>query len=172
MQIKKYIIKTLTVILSLVVALSFIAITAFFLVDMECDIRVARCYSAKLDLKALSYALEEYNKEHGAYPKSADGLKELVSPKQIIRKIKKDPWRNFYKYNYPATLNTIKSYDLYSFGKNGIDDSGKVDDLVAWTDFDCDTDGYFRYINLSILAIVFIVIFILTYKITSKFFKL
>ena len=51
------------------------------------------------------------------------------------RVLPKDAWQGDYKYVSPAKLNITKQYDLYSFGKNGIDDLGQKDDLIVLVPF-------------------------------------
>ena len=132
---------------------------------------VARCYKAKQDLRALSIAIDDYKIKTGSYPILPEGLKLLLKPVPIIKKIPNDPWLNNYKYNFPAELNSIKAYDLYSFGRNGADDKGKNDDLVAWSDFECNPgDKYRQFIILGILIIVFTLTFIGTFKLLKIIF--
>ena len=42
-----------------------------------------------------------------------------------------DLWGNPVSYKVPGTYNT-KSYDMWSWGPNGVDDSGLVDDIKNW----------------------------------------
>ncbi len=132
---------------------------------------VSRCAKAKQDLRALSVAIDNYKNKTGSYPVAPEGLKQLLNPEPIIRKISKDPWRNDYKYTFPAKLNSLKGYDLYSFGVDGKDDMGKNDDIAVWKDFECNpSDKYRPYIILGILVTIFTLTFIGVYKLAKKIF--
>jgi len=134
---------------------------------------VARCAKAKQDLRALSLAIENYKNKTGSYPVVPKGLKQLLKPEPIIRKIPNDPWLNDYKYTFPTELNSLKGYDLYSYGVDGKDDMGKNDDIVAGRDFECNpTDKYRPYIILGILITIFILTFIGIYKLAKMIFTL
>ena len=91
----------------------------------------AKVAAAKADIDAnLASALDLYEIDHGAYP---DNLEVLMEKKDgrgpYIKKSPIDPWGQPYKYTYPGTHG---DYDLYSYGKDGVDNSGEGDDAASW----------------------------------------
>jgi general secretion pathway protein G len=114
--------------------------------------RRAAVTKAKAAISALETAIAMYDGDMGTYPPT--GNAELVSglqddPDDVdwagpYMEFKQDeleggelvdPWGNPYSYvsvNGGAPTHRERSYDLYSFGPNGADDSGTGDDLVNW----------------------------------------
>ena len=92
-------------------------------------------------IESLSRALECLHHDIGRYPTDEEGLTLLVTPPERLAErwegpyLKKavplDPWEHGYVYHYPARYGN-GPFDLYSFGKNGIDDRGDKDDIVSW----------------------------------------
>lgn len=91
----------------------------------------AKRAAAKADIEAnLSSALDLYEIDHGSYPDNLDVLLEKKDGKgPYIKKKPVDPWGHTYKYVYPGTHG---DYDLYSFGKDGVDNNGEGDDITNW----------------------------------------
>ena len=107
---------------------------------------------AKTTVASLETAIAMYNRDLGAYPPT--GNAELVSalqddPNDVdwagpydefkTDELKDgqlvDPWGNPYVYvsvNGGSPQHRAKSFDLYSLGPNGTDDSGTGDDIVNW----------------------------------------
>lgn len=107
---------------------------------------------AKAMVSALETAIAMYEGDLGAYPLT--GNAELVSALQDdpddvdwsgpYMEFKQDelkndelidPWGRPYVYvsvNGGSPQHRTRSYDLYSLGPNGADDSGAVDDIVNW----------------------------------------
>ena len=107
---------------------------------------------AKTTLSALETAIAMYHTDMSAYPSTGNG--EMVKALQEdpgntdwdgpYMEFKKDeladgelldPWGTPYEYvsvNGGAPEHRTKSYDLYSLGPNGEDDSGAGDDIVNW----------------------------------------
>jgi len=93
-----------------------------------------------------SKALEAYKWDMGQYPTTLQGLGALCYCPHSNRRSHYrgpyvrcdraellDPWMNPFLYRYPGTHNP-DSFDLYSSGPDGIDDSGRPesDDIANW----------------------------------------
>ena len=91
----------------------------------------AKRAAAKADIEAnISSALDLYEIDNGSYPESLDLLMEKKNGKgPYLKKRAIDPWGHQYKYTYPGTHG---DYDLYSFGKDGVDNNGEGDDIANW----------------------------------------
>ena len=91
----------------------------------------AKRAAAKADIEAnISSALDLYEIDNGSYPESLDLLMEKKNGHgPYLKKKAIDPWGHPYKYTYPGTHG---DYDLYSFGKDGVDNSGEGDDVTNW----------------------------------------
>lgn len=91
----------------------------------------AKRAAAKADIEAnIASALDLYEIDHGSYPENIDVMMEKKEGKgPYLKKKATDPWGNPYKYTYPGTHG---DYDLYSFGKDGVDNSGEGDDVTNW----------------------------------------
>ena len=92
----------------------------------------AKRTAARADIEAnLASALDLYEIDHGSYPESLDALMEKKDGKgPYIKKKPIDPWGNPYKYAAPGAHG---DYDLSSFGKDGVDNSGEGDDVTNWS---------------------------------------
>ncbi len=97
----------------------------------------ARIEAARADIEMnIATALDLYELDNGAYPTSEEGLNALMAKPAnapdwkgpYMKKRPKDPWRNEYVYKYPGTRNV--DYDLYSYGRNGMEGGG--DDITNW----------------------------------------
>ena len=88
----------------------------------------AKVESVKSDLRVMSQALDLYRLDNNKYPSTDQGLDALINrpdnaktwPEEGYLKKKEvplDPWNN--PYNYISESN--RSYDLYSFGADGIE---------------------------------------------------
>ncbi len=91
----------------------------------------AKRAAARADIEAnIASALDLYEIDHGTYP---DNLEVLMEKKDghgpYLKKSPIDPWSHTYKYAYPGTHG---DYDLYSYGKDGVDNSGEGDDVANW----------------------------------------
>jgi general secretion pathway protein G len=91
----------------------------------------AKRAAAKADIEAnISSALDLYEIDHGSYSENLEVLLEKKDCKgPYLKKKAIDPWGHEYKYTYPGTHG---DYDLYSFGKDGVDNSGEGDDVTNW----------------------------------------
>ncbi|MBL7156754.1 MAG: type II secretion system major pseudopilin GspG [Candidatus Omnitrophica bacterium] len=97
----------------------------------------AREAAAKADIELnIGSALDLYELDNGAYPKTEEGLNALLTKPTsapnwrgpYLKKRPVDPWGNPYVYKYPGTRNV--DYDLYSYGRNGVE--GGDDDITNW----------------------------------------
>ena len=97
----------------------------------------ARTAAAQADIEAnISSALDLYELDNGSYPTTEEGMEALlVKPASAInwmgpylKKKPLDPWGNPYVYKSPGTHSV--DYDLYSYGKNGVE--GGDDDVTNW----------------------------------------
>lgn len=96
----------------------------------------AKVTAAQTQIGAFKMALDNYEIDNGAYPKSGD-LDALVNAPAntpgwkgpYIDNIPMDPWNNPYTYVYPGKHNT-NGYDLWSNGPDGR--SGTDDDITNW----------------------------------------
>jgi len=82
------------------------------------QLKDAQIRTARLDLKAVSNAVDLFHVETGNYP---DGLQQLV-PK-YIKDLHKDPWGIDYSY-----VRTGEGYDVYSYGPDKVQGGG--DDIT------------------------------------------
>ena len=101
----------------------------------------AKVSAAVTQISNLEVALDTFEVDNGYYPKSSDGLIDLVEEPSdndndewrgpyLKRLIEDDPWGNEYVYEYPGKENEY-GYDLYSTGPDGR--KGGDDDIVNWT---------------------------------------
>src|SRR3989338_7083081 len=97
----------------------------------------ARQAAARADIEAnIGSALDLYELDNGAYPTAEEGLNALLAKPQnapnwkgpYLKKRPVDPWGNPYVYRSPGTHGT--DYDLYSYGRNGVEGGG--DDITNW----------------------------------------
>ena len=96
----------------------------------------ARQAAARADVEAnISVALDLYELDSGAFPRSLDDLMREPSPAPInwsgpyLKKKPKDPWGEPYRYKFPGEHNK-GSYDLYSYGRDKTYGGG--DDVTNW----------------------------------------
>lgn len=103
-----------------------------------------RHYGALHQLGNLDRALQSFFHDVGRFPSTDEGLKALVEPSSglstwsgpYLRKDEfVDPWGVDLEYVYPAVHGSL-AFDLYSLGRNGMDDKGGGDDLSNWAYYD------------------------------------
>jgi len=96
----------------------------------------ARIAVAKADIEMnIPTALKLYELDNGAYPTTDEGLNALFAAPPsaknwkgpYLEKKPVDPWGNAYQYKSPGAHR--HDYDLYSFGKSGVEGTGNV---VNW----------------------------------------
>lgn len=122
-----------------------------------------------------------FEKDVGRYPANVEGIAALTyKPKNVMNwkgpyirnKNITDEWGNKLKYFYPSIYGS-KDFDLYSLGKNRIDNYGEVDDITNWAPL---SDKYYYpqkallkiILQLSIVVCIVIVIFFFLKKYKSK----
>ncbi|MCH7589447.1 type II secretion system major pseudopilin GspG [PVC group bacterium] len=97
----------------------------------------ARVTIAEADIKAnIATALKLYELDNGAFPSTSEGLSALLSKTAsasnwhgpYLETDITDPWGRPYHYKSPGDHR--KDYDLYSIGKDGIEESD--DDVRNW----------------------------------------
>lgn len=116
---------------------------------------------AKNEAETIALAVKAYESEFGTLPYQNSEQKTieykrlistLINSKFIDKKCNSDtiidPWGNFYKVVYDKAPNDKvqkQSVLVYSYGPNGVDDSGTNDDICSWKDF---TPSSFLYIRV------------------------
>ena len=98
----------------------------------------------KADFAQIEKALELFRFNEMRYPTTNEGLMALVkAPSSLknnhlypeegyIKALPKDPWGNPYLYLRPGVK--LKSYDLYTYGADGIEGGSKQNaDIGNWT---------------------------------------
>lgn len=97
--------------------------------------------AAKVMIKSIETALENYEMGNGFYPTTEQGLAALMTkptsapaPQDwsgpYLSDDPIDPWGHPYQYHCPSTNNNPKGYDIWSFGPDGKD--GTEDDITNW----------------------------------------
>jgi general secretion pathway protein G len=94
---------------------------------------------AKIKIKSLEFLLYVSKRSNGRYPTDAEGLgaafskkekdKDEIGESDEVRETLLDPWKRRYRYRSPG-LHNKKTYDLYSLGPDGIEDT--EDDIKNW----------------------------------------
>jgi hypothetical protein len=88
---------------------------------------------AMADLNSFKVAIQQYQMENRfRFPDMEEGLK-AISKYLNVADIPSDPWGHPYVYIHPAVYSD-QPYDLYSIGRNEIDEKGEGDDISAWKD--------------------------------------
>jgi len=100
----------------------------------------ARLTAAQTQIANFETALDAFEVDNGYYPRSAEGLLDLVERPNNAKNwrgpylrhgIPRDPWENEYVYTYPGK-NNEEGYDLMSMGLDGRVGGG--DDIINWQD--------------------------------------
>jgi general secretion pathway protein G len=90
------------------------------------DVTQSEIAVAKVQLKVLGKAVEQFHQDVGRYPTDDEGLAVLTEQPEGETKWKgpylkddmlTDPWGVAYQYHYPATQPKT-AFDLFSFGKD------------------------------------------------------
>jgi general secretion pathway protein G len=78
---------------------------------------------------SIAYVLNNYRKDTGTYPTTAQGLPALITAPEGVKNwhgpylttkvTPLDPWGNEYQYTFPG-VNNPESYDVWSRGPNGL----------------------------------------------------
>ncbi|MFA6636330.1 MAG: type II secretion system major pseudopilin GspG [Candidatus Omnitrophota bacterium] len=126
---------TLIEILLVVVIISSLA--AMIVPRMTGRSEAAKESIARADIMVnIPTALKLYELDNGTFPSSSQGLKALTEKPStppvpsnwngpyVENRSLKDPWGREYLYKYPSTRG--RDYDLYSLGKDGIDNENNI----------------------------------------------
>lgn len=99
----------------------------------------AKTKTAKTQIELLGAALDSFRLDNGRYPTTEEGLNSLREKPgnlsqwdgpYLPKPVPLDPWGNSYHYKSPGDHG---DYDLFSYGKNGIEGGEKEDqDIVSW----------------------------------------
>jgi general secretion pathway protein G len=97
----------------------------------------------KARIRIIEEALDAFKTDVGRLPYTEEGLSALITaPNKSMnwrgpyidrRDIPKDGWQHNFIYYYPSKIGHGE-FDLYSPGSNGVDESGKGDDISNWQD--------------------------------------
>lgn len=113
--------KRLIIGLLVLLLLFFLLIVLPVIVPSYRDASIVR---TQIDLKNIQLVLDKYKNKYNSYPTTEEGLGRLVSL-GLLPRFPTDPWKGIYQYK----LIDVESYQLYSFGKNTIDENGGGDDI-------------------------------------------
>jgi len=116
--------------LAIILIVLMLSVFGWFYLD-NLTINHSKVDDANNQLRIIASALERYKKEFGGYPSVEEGLGALVRPETGDRYFKDhkfilDPWRNEIVYLMEADKQFFR---LHSFGDNGRNDDGKLDDI-------------------------------------------
>lgn len=118
----------------------FILLLFYILITFSngyCD----KIYATNLNkIRLIEKSLQRFKEDVGRYPSTEEGLSSLIDmtnlkgwrgPYLPIDKVILDSWNKEFIYFYPPKYGN-KEFDLYSAGKNLIDNSGEADDITNW----------------------------------------
>ncbi len=126
--------------------LAAFAVPKLFKTAQEAKIKLAQAAVGRNG--PIATALEKYQYHMGRFPDTEEGLAALFQrPEEVDNPNYKgpyldgtieelvDPWGNPYEYRSPGEVNE-DSYDLWSWGPDGINDEGKEgsDDIKNWVE--------------------------------------
>jgi general secretion pathway protein G len=105
----------------------------------------AKVTAAKTDIQAIGTSLEMYRLDNAHYPSTLQGLEALSkrpagtpaarnwNPQGYLKSVPVDPWGTPYQYLNPGVRSGNASYDLYSFGADGVSGGeGLAADIGNW----------------------------------------
>jgi general secretion pathway protein G len=127
--------RAFTLVEMLLVLVILAVLAAIVIPKMAGRSQQAKVTAAGTQIKGFETALDMFEADTGAYPKSLDALLNEPSGVQnwkgpyLKQGIPLDPWANPYSYSYPGR-NNAKGYDLSSMGPDG--QQGGDDDIVNW----------------------------------------
>jgi hypothetical protein len=87
---------------------------------------------ARVDIRGLETAINDYYKKNHKYPTQSEGFSANF-PSEIFEGIPKDPWGNYYIYIIPGPGNN--PFGIFSYGPDGVEANGVDDDLHSWDDW-------------------------------------
>lgn len=107
----------------------------------------AKVTATQTDIQAIATALEMYRLDNHDYPSTQQGLEALSkrpsglpaargwNPHGYLKSAPVDPWGTPYQYLNPGVHSQDGSYDLYSFGADGVaGGEGFAADIGNWSD--------------------------------------
>jgi general secretion pathway protein G len=105
----------------------------------------AKVTAARIDIQAISTALEMYRLDNFHYPSTQQGLDALVkrpsgtpaarswNPQGYLKNLPVDPWGGPYQYLNPGVRSADGGFDLYSLGSDGMaGGEGHAADIGNW----------------------------------------
>ena len=105
----------------------------------------AKVTAAKTDIQAIGTSLEMYRLDNAHYPSTLQGLEALSkrpagtpaarnwNPQGYLKSVPVDPWGTPYQYLNSGVRSGNGSYDLYSFGADGVSGGeGLAADIGNW----------------------------------------
>jgi general secretion pathway protein G len=115
--------------LELMVVVAILGLLAVLVGPAALDLlKGTKVKAARLDITALSEALDVYKLDVGGYPSTEDGLQALVvKPSDVDnwagpyvkgRKLPTDPWKKPYIYHNPSSRSNLE-YDICTYGEKG-----------------------------------------------------
>lgn len=157
---------------------TIVAITFLLLLYPDNCFASYKVVHTRVEIEVIENAVDKFYADTGRYPTMAEGLEVLRQrPSQPLnwrgpylkKDVPVDPWRRPYIYIYPAKYGT-KQFDLYSWGADGKDDFGLVDDISNWRGFD---NSYYKIYSVSWWSISFVLIIFLSiiFFLYSKFWR-
>lgn len=106
----------------------------------------AKVTAAKIDIQAISTALEIYRLDNFQYPSTQQGLMALSkppsglpvarnwNPQGYLKNLPVDPWGSPYQFLNPGVQSGEGGFDLYSLGSDGVvGGEGHAADIGNWT---------------------------------------
>jgi general secretion pathway protein G len=78
----------------------------------------------RADLIRIAVSLEIYEKRHGSYPTTQQGLSVLLT-EGLLDEMPRDQWQHDYVFRFLSTRGG-KSFDLFSVGRDGVESSDDV----------------------------------------------
>jgi len=146
----------LLTVITIIMILAALVLGAAAFVSRKAD--EGRCQARMQTLKS---ALEEYKLDYGKYPQGTESAtlhilrdnlfnlpltsgrpdgqrKPYLSDTNFLNSSLQfvDPWGNFFRYQTGGSAHNRSTYDLWSFGPNGVDDSLNLttsDDINNWS---------------------------------------
>ena len=116
------------------------------------------CVKAITDIQYIKTAIMLYKFDHHNYPRNITELVNAtgkVSGEHYLKKYPVDPWGTIYKYKLGLDN---KEYSVYSIGKNGTDNMGKLDDVSSSSACDATSYRLNTAINYFIIIISIIIL--------------
>lgn len=127
-------------ILALGIAGLLVVMGVYWIGTISCISMESRNARVDADVKMLVLALRSYEADNGIYPSTSQGLaalstKPVTAPvpprwRKALDGTLSDPWRNPYRYTYPAERSTRDPFDAWSAGPDMTD--GTADDIGNW----------------------------------------